>query len=234
MSYILLGGVTLLAILAAYQYIRRLDPRTIRSGLRWLVGGAGALLTIGLVLARRIDLAVFVGAGVFSILRTGRLGPFSLDGNLGDPGNISKVRSRFFAMELDHDTGAVAGRVTSGQFTGADLMDLGEYDTRLLIEEVQGDADSISLLQSWLDSNRAGWREYFAEQDSAGNAGPSQSAPVDELAEAYEILGLQPGASDDDIKAAHRELMKAVHPDHGGSSYLASKINEARDRLLRH
>jgi hypothetical protein len=234
MSYLLLGGVALLAILAAYQYLRRLHPRAIRSGLRWLIGGAGAFLTIGLLFARRIDLAVFVGAAAFSVLRTGRLGPFSLDGNPGEPGNISKVRSRFFAMELDHDTGTVAGRVTSGQFAGADLMDLGEHDTRLLIEEVQGDADSISLLESWLDSNRAGWREYFAQQDSAGQAGQNQSAPGDELAEAYEILGLKPGASDDEIKSAHRELMKAVHPDHGGSSYLASKINEARDRLLRH
>ena len=46
------------------------------------------------------------------------------------------------------------------------------------------------------------------------------------------MLGLQPGASDEDIKTAHRELMKGVHPDHGGSSYLAAKINAARDFLL--
>jgi DnaJ-domain-containing protein 1 len=130
-------------------------------------------------------------------------------------------------MELDHDSGMVTGNVRAGQFAGADLIDLDELQTRALIEEVSGDADSISLLESWLDANRSGWREYFAEQDAPG------AAAQDPMAEAYEVLGLKPGASDDEIRAAHRELMKGVHPDHGGSSYLASKINAARDRLLR-
>jgi hypothetical protein len=234
MSIILLGGAALLAILAIYQYVRRLHPHAFRFGLRWLVGGVSVLVTLGFLLARRIDLALFAGAAAFSVLRTGRLGPFSLDGSPSQPANVSEVRSQFFAMELDHDTGTVNGRILSGQFAGRDLIDLSEQDTRLLIEEIDGDADSISLLESWLDANRQGWREYFAEQDAAGTSHQNTSAPVDELAEAYDVLGLNPGATDEEIKAAHRELMKAVHPDHGGSSYLASKINEARDRLLRH
>lgn len=229
MSYVLLGGLALLATLAVYGYVRKLDPRRLFRGLRWLVGGGGALLAVLLLFARRIDIAVFVGAAAFSVLRTGRLGPISFDGGAGDPGNVSKVRSRFFAMELDHDTGAVAGRVLSGQFVGRDLIDLGEHDTRLLLDEIAADPDSISLLESWLDANRAGWREYFAQTERAEAPDNRQ----DPLAEAYDILGLAPGASDEDIKAAHRELMKAVHPDHGGSSYLAAKINQARDRLLR-
>lgn len=233
MTYILLGSAALLAGLAAYQYLRKVDQRRLFRGLRWLVGGAAALVALLLLIARRIDVAVFFGAAAFSILRTGRLGPFSFDRPAGDAGNISKVSSRYFAMALDHDTGAVEGRVLAGQFAGADLMDLGEADTRALISEIEADPDSVSLLESWLDANRAGWREYFAE--TAGNEQPSESsAPAtDPIAEAYDVLGLKPGASDEEIKAAHRELMKALHPDHGGSSYLASKINEARDRLLK-
>jgi hypothetical protein len=231
MTYFFLGGVALLAALAAYRYLRGMSRGQLMRGLRWTVGGGAALVAAGLLLARRFDIAVFVGAGAFSVLRYGRLGPFSFDSVASQAGNISRIKSRYFAMELDHDTGTVAGRVLAGQFAGADLMELGEMDTRLLIAEVEGDADSTSLLESWLDANRSGWREYFAETAAAGEA--SESAPEDSDAEAYAILGLQPGASDAEIRTAHHELMKGVHPDRGGSSYLASKINAARDRLLK-
>lgn len=235
MIYVFAGGLALLAALAAYNYISKIDRRRWRSGLRWLVGGVAALIAVGLLLARRIDIALFVGAAAFSVLRTGRLGPFSFDSPGGGDaaGNVSKVKSRYFAMELDHDTGTVEGRVLAGRFSGADLMTLGEYETRELIAEIEGDADSMSLLESWLDANRSGWREYFAQQheDDAASYASSSSDPV---TEAYEVLGLKPGATDEEIRTAHRDLMKAVHPDHGGSSYLAAKINQARDRLLKH
>ncbi|MDB5615453.1 MAG: DnaJ protein [Devosia sp.] len=230
MTYVFIGGLVLLGVFAAYNYIRKQDRRLLMRSLRWLVGGLAALIAVGMLLARRIDIAIFVGAAAFSILRTGRLGPFSFDGPAMDAGNISKVQSYRFVMELDHDTGAVSGRVLNGQFAGMDLMDLGEMDTRILLSEVDSDADSLSLLQSWLDANRAGWREYFSEQDAGGS---SEATSGDPTAEAYDILGLKPGASDEQIRTAHRDLMKAVHPDHGGSSYLAARINQARDRLLK-
>jgi hypothetical protein len=230
MSWLFLGGLALLGLLALYQYFSRMERRRLMRALRWAVGGVLALLAGLLLLVRRFDIALFVGAGAVQVLRMGRLGPFSFEAAAQDKGNVSAVRSYYFSMELDHDTGTVTGNVVAGQYAGADLMDLGEVETRLLLAEIEGDADSLSLLESWLDANRAGWREYFAAQD-AGEV-PPEAPPADPLAEAYEVLGLKPGASDDDIKAAHRELMKGVHPDHGGSSYLASKINAARDRLL--
>jgi hypothetical protein len=233
MTYFFLSGVALLAALAAYQYLRGISPRDLMRGLRWVVGGGAALLAAGLLLARRFELALFVGAAAFQILRSGRLGPFSFDGGVKQGGNVSRIRSRYFAMELDHDTGTVAGRVLAGRFSGADLMDLGEMDTRLLIAAIEGDPDSTSLLESWLDANRSGWREYFAETAADGDKTDASAAPEGSDAEAYAVLGLQPGASDAEIRAAHHELMKGVHPDHGGSSYLAAKINAARDRLLK-
>ncbi|WP_127751658.1 DnaJ domain-containing protein [Devosia sp. 1566] len=232
MTYILLGSLALLATLAIFNQIKRYDPQLLRRGLRWLVGGLGVAIATLLLVARRLDLALFVGAAAFAVLRTGRLGPFSLQGPLGPAHNISKVRSYRFAMELDHDTGAVSGRILNGEFAGMDLLDLGEADTRTLLAEVAGDADSLSLLESWLDANRSGWREYFAQQDSGGTG---EAAPErDPLEEAYAILGLEADATEEQIRTAHRELMKAVHPDHGGSSYLAAKINQARDLLLKH
>jgi len=230
MGYVLLGGIAVLAALLVWSAFSRLRPAMRADVLRWGLGGGAVLLTVALAIGRRIDLAVFTGAAAFSILRYGRLGPITLGGGSVSADNLSKVRSRYLAMTLDHDSGAVEGRVIAGQFSGRDLLDLGEFETRSLIEEIATDTDSMTLLESWLDANRAGWREYFEEtaKSESGTRGP-----VDEDAEAYAVLGLRRGATTDEIKAAHRELMKGVHPDHGGSSYLAAKINEARDRLLR-
>ena len=51
--------------------------------------------------------------------------------------------------------------------------------------------------------------------------------------EAYQVLGLRPGASEADIRAAHHRLMRTAHPDSGGSDWLATRVNQARDVLLR-
>jgi len=67
---------------------------------------------------------------------------------------------------------------------------------------------------------------------SAGTPPPQRRSSTLTRSEALEVLGLKPGASDDDIHAAHRRLMRMAHPDTGGSDWLASRINQARDVLL--
>lgn len=230
MGYVLLAGVALIATPLAYQGVAGLRASARTKLLRWGLGGGAALVTVFLVVIRRVDLAVFSGAAAYSVLRYGRLGPFTLD--TGSPGKdtVSKVRSRYFAMELNHDSGAVSGRVIAGRFRGADLIDLGELDTRSLIEEVRHDPDSLSVLESWLNANRAGWREHFEETYAKTQ---QSSASTNSESEALAVLGLRPGASADEIRAAHHKLMKGVHPDRGGSDFLAAKINEARDCLLK-
>jgi hypothetical protein len=228
MNYVLFGGAALIGVLVLFQLVRKTDVRKLVRWLRWGVGGAIALLTGFLLLRGQVGIASVTGYVAYSILRFGRIGPLVFDAGISEA-NESKVTSKYFAMTLDHDSGAVAGRVTSGAFAGTDLIELGEAETRQLLAEVATDPDSLALLETWLDRNRAGWREYFAEQ-----AGPEQPAsPGDEDEQAYEILGLQPGATAGEIHAAHRRLMKGVHPDQGGSTYLAAKINEAKDRLLK-
>jgi hypothetical protein len=70
---------------------------------------------------------------------------------------------------------------------------------------------------------------------SGGGSGPppprAQGSAMSR-AEAYEVLGLKPGASAEEVHAAHRRLMRMAHPDTGGSDWLASRINQARDVLL--
>lgn len=235
MNYVLIGGAALVGLLIVIQLVRKVGTRRLLGMLRWAVGGAAGLLAGYLLLRGRIDVAAVIGAVAFSILRFGRLGPLVFDGGSVSEDNASTVKSRYIAMNLDHASGDVSGRVIAGTFKGADLIELGEADTRVLLAEVEGDTDSLALLETWLDKNRAGWREYFAEEygDQREQPGTEGGEPADADAEAYEVLGLQPGATADEIHEAHRNLMKRVHPDQGGSTYLASKINEARDRLLK-
>jgi hypothetical protein len=233
MTYVLVGGIALLLALAAWQQVTRMPKRAQLRLARYGTGTVLALLTLLLALVRRIDLAFFTGAAAFAVFARGRIGPFSFETTDPEPNQITTVRSRFFAMALDHDSGEVAGKVTAGRFKGRDLLDLDEVESRALIAEVAGDADSVSLLESWLDANRSGWREYFAEQDAGQQAGPAAEG-ADPLDEAYAVLGLERNADAEAVRAAHRKLMQSMHPDRGGSSYLAARINEARDRILAH
>jgi DnaJ-domain-containing protein 1 len=228
MNYVLIGGAALIGVLVLYQLLRKVDLRKIQRGLRWIVGGGAALLTMFLLLRGQVGIASITGFAAYSILRLGRLGPLVFETGGLDENNESVVKSRYFSMTLDHASGDVTGRVTSGAFAGRDLIDLGEDDTRRLLAEIAADPDSLALLETWLDRNRTGWREYFAAKDN-----PPQPDAVDEDEQAYEILGLEPGATVEEIHAAHRRLMKGVHPDQGGSTYLAARINEAKDRLLK-
>ena len=140
----------------------------------------------------------------------------------------STVTTRFLSMELDHATGTMTGRVLEGRFVGHSLRDLPLRDLLALWWECRVDAQSVAVLEAYLDRHAdANWREQVHVADQADKV----SGTMDR-AEAYQILGLQPEASREEIQAAYRRLIQRVHPDHGGSSYLAARLNQARDILL--
>jgi DnaJ domain len=143
-------------------------------------------------------------------------------------GQTSRVQTAHLDMELDHTTGNLKGRILKGVFKGRQIDRMAPAELALLWQDCRfADPQSAQLLETYLDRIHSSWREDMARAESTPGAGGIMTT-----AEALEVLGLKPGASTDDIRAAHRDLMKKLHPDVGGSTYLAAKINEAKDKLL--
>jgi hypothetical protein len=231
MAWLIAGiGVLLIMIILGRAFVAA-DPRALVRFVRYFVGVLMIVFGGFLILARRWELGVPLIAGGVSALTVGRIGPIDLGGGRKSPGSASRVRSAFLDMSLDHDSGRLEGRVVGGVYEGKNLDDLDEAALQKLYREVSIDAESLSLLEAYLDRRFPGWREDLDGDAAAGARGPPNAgAMTDE--EAYQVLGLSPGASEAEIRAAHRNLMKRLHPDQGGSTFLAAKINEAKDRLL--
>jgi hypothetical protein len=133
-------------------------------------------------------------------------------------------------MRLDHDTGTMTGTVLSGRFAGMRLEEMTHADLIALLRECRtGDEEGARLVEAYLDRAHPDWRDDLGAADSGPRHASGPDVSVDE---AYAILGLGPGATKDAVREAHHRLMKQLHPDHGGSDYLAGKINRARDVLL--
>jgi hypothetical protein len=232
MGSVMFGVVVLALILFAMQAFTHVDPRKLAPAMK-LAGGIATLGGAAFLAARgQFGLAVplgLTGLGLLGWLPFGPAGFFQRTQK--SEGQVSRVRSAFVEMELEHDTGAMHGHIVAGPHAGTalDALDAGTL-IGLLVEI---DEESRSLLMAYLDRREPGWREH-PQGDTAARAGRSarESGKMTEE-EAYQILGVQPGASAEDIGRAHRSLMKKLHPDQGGSTYLASRVNEAKDVLLR-
>jgi hypothetical protein len=228
----LLGVVVLILLLWAGNAFSKADPKQAARLLR-LICGAGALIFAAfLALRGQIGVAIPVGAVGLGLLGWISLWPATFGGRTQkSPGQVSRVRSAFIEMELDHDSGSLRGHILAGRYEGVSLDALDPPTLIGLLGEI--DNDSRQLLMAYLDRREPRWREH-AEHDAAAGEGVS-AAPSGKMTEeeAYQILGLQPGASAAEIGRAHRSLMKKLHPDQGGSTYLAARVNQAKDVLLR-
>lgn len=229
MGPIIIGVVVLLLALWAMHGFARIDPKTLAQVLR-KSGGIAALAGAVFLTARgQVGLAVPLGFAGLSLLGWVP-GMASLTKRMNrSTGQISQVRSDFVEMELDHDTGAMRGRILKGRMEGVTLDALDVSALMSLLPEI--DDESRALLMAYLDRREPTWREH-ADAGSATGPGNVNSGKMTEE-EAYQILGVQPGASAADIGRAHRALMKKLHPDQGGSTYLAARVNQAKDILLK-
>lgn len=226
LPFVLLGLLLLLIVLAALRWYAAAPPQNIVTGLRWAAvigGGAVALL---LVSTGRAVQALYLLIPFLPMLpRWWR----QLRGSAAGRSATSQVETPWLRMSLDHRAATMDGLVLQGVFAGRRLNELEASELLDLLGTLRiAHEESATLLEAYLDAVHAGWRE---QQDRAE---PASSAPRDEMsrAEAYQILGLEPGASAEAVHRAWREAMKRNHPDKGGSPYLAAKINRAKARLL--
>lgn len=147
------------------------------------------------------------------------------------PGRRSVVRTAALEMELDHDSGNLQGFVLAGRQEGKSLASLGLSELKALHAELSSDPESLQLLETYLDGRFPVWRvDAKPDGDHRQRVAPGSGAMTKE--EAYKILGLEAGAAAADVRKAHRRLIQRLHPDLGGSSFLAARINEAKDVLL--
>ena len=197
------------------------------------------------VLSTAGPLLVILTGGVLTLLRRGAIGvPLIILGISwwrrsrskrplpSAEGQKSTVRSAHLEMELDHDTGEMDGTVLTGRLKGTRLSSLSREEIISLYVDFRSDPDSVSLLESFLDRYHSDWRDHVDSDDSRKQKDPSGFDNMTRQ-EAYQILGLEPDASAEEIHQAWRRLMKGVHPDSGGSDFLAAKINAAKDLLLK-
>ncbi len=226
----LLAGIALLGtVLLMARWFVNAQPSTLIVALKWIGGALAALLVLYLVVSGRAGAAMAMVIPAFIILRRLRAAArlFPGGGARPSPGQGSDVETAYLRMHLDHDTGEMDGEVLRGPFAGRSLSGLGLDELLDLLGEcARADMQSVRVLEAYLDRGpHRDWRERMDARVS-GRGGAMTAA------EAREILGVGEGASETEIKDAHRRLMQSNHPDHGGSTYLAAKINRAREILL--
>ena len=224
-----IGIAILVAVLVLLVLmLGRGNPANNAQVLRRTLGGGFILIAILLMSRGLLPAAIpflLVGLG---ILGFGGLLGVNFPWAQKSPGQRSTVRTEMLAMELDHDSGELDGEILSGTFAGNRLGDLSLEQLMVLRGECLKVTDqSTALLDAYLDRMHADWRQDGA----ADEPGPSDGADMT-VDDAYSVLGLERGASVEQINKAHHQMMKKFHPDHGGSEYLARQINQARDVLL--
>jgi hypothetical protein len=152
-------------------------------------------------------------------------------------GQQSEIKTRWLAMSLDHDSGNIAGTIVAGPFAGRQLAELSDQELYTLYRQaIRKDPEGVKLLDAYIARHRPDIRPDSHSNNQSSEDEPRQASSSSDsnisTADAYQILGLEPGASEQEIIKAHKRMMQKNHPDRGGSNYLAAKINQAKQRLL--
>ncbi|MCC0011566.1 MAG: DnaJ domain-containing protein [Hyphomicrobiaceae bacterium] len=229
MRILLLAVVGVIAVALLLRWFLRSSPAAMARRVRQIGGlvalGAAAVLTARGAIQLSGPLAAL---GLWLLAQSGGRGGFGPVGPRED--QTSHIVTDHLEMRLDLETGRVSGRVLKGLFKGREIERLKPEELALLWQDCRiADPQSAQILEAYLDQTHPNWREDVKRGEERFSGGADGRMRVEE---AYEILGLELGATAEQVRKAHRELMLRLHPDRGGSTYLSAKINEAKDVLL--
>ena len=235
LAYFILGIGLFLAMLLMANWYASADTRAVMKFLKWSIISLIIGLGLFFLVSGRLAWAFMALPALLPWFMRLRLmvraaKTFSrMTGGFRAPNQTSDVETPTLRMSLDHESGEMRGEVLKGAFVGRHIEDMTVQDLLGLLGECQGDDDDAArLVESYLDRHHPSWREPGERTESTG-----ASTSTMDRSEAYKILGLEEGADDRLVKDAHRRLIAGLHPDHGGSDYLAAKINQAKDILLK-
>jgi hypothetical protein len=233
MPAVLLALAVLAALGLGFFWFLRANPSSVARTLRPLLAGlavigVGGLLIFGVRLLPELLPVLLPLIGVLAIPLIRRwVNRQPSGGGFSQPGGQrTYVNTAFINAWLEHGTGDIGGRVLQGRFAGRSLETMTEAELRELHGDCASDSDSLKVLESYLE------RRLGADWRQAQQAPPRGPRTDMTRQEALAILGLQEGATDEEIRAAHRRLIVRMHPDAGGSAELAARINGAKDVLL--
>lgn len=250
MTQLILLALLLLGILGIRRFLRQTRLSRYTAQQQTLIA-LGLLLILMLIFTGRLGMLIpllgAVLAAVFAVVsrllpllipliiqylphwrRSQGLGRTATQTGPGESPTTSTIDTRHLRMRLQHDTGELNGEILLGLHSGRSLSELNLNELADLYQiYTHNDSESARLLEGYIE------RQYGDRwQDANARTHTESSQSHMDQSEALEILGLPPDASREDIIAAHRRLMQKVHPDRGGSDYLAAKINQAKDLLL--
>lgn len=206
MGPLFLGILLLAALIFFAQWFGRTEPARASQALKWMLGAAAVGVAIFLAATGRLAGAIAAVVALAPLL-------------------LQRAKSA-------RDSNTVADEILTGEFQGRRLEDLSLSNLLDLLGDYRNrNPQAASRLEAYLDKRFGdSWRNVGQRGGRNSASGRGRTGMTRE--EAYEILGLAPGATENEIKAAYHRLMLKLHPDQGGSNYLAQKINQARDILL--
>ena len=229
--YFIAGILVVVGLFVLARWLANADPKLLARHVRSTALILAALIAIALYISGRLGLVIALTTIVTLAILNWRALQARIRAAAGpSPGQTSSITTAFLDMQLDHDSGEMTGTVRRGVHEGREISGLSLEELLVLRGECSGeDQKSVSILEAYMDRRfGVGWRSDDDQAEAAAGGSDGPMTPE----EAYRFLGLEPGASPAEIKEAHRRMMKNFHPDHGGSDYIAAKLNEAKALLL--